>query len=218
MKTQLQLEHLKKDVDQLQKVYGNSKLHAIYGAGCINHPKVLLLFMNPTATNISAFSDWKGLIAPWIGTKNIWKLLNLCGTFDNELVKAIKNGSKATWTNDFALKVYFDISNRSVYITNLAKCTQSDARKLKDDIFKEYLLNTLEEIYEIDPEIIISFGNQVSSILLDKKITVSNYKKLEKETLVIKDKQFEVYPCYYPVGQGMRNIKKAIDRIKILLN
>jgi len=79
-------------------------------------------------------------------------------------------------------------------------------------------LNTLEEIYEIDPEIIISFGNQVSSILLDKKITVSNYKKLERENLVIKDKQFEVYPCYYPVGQGMRNIKKAINRIKIILN
>jgi len=57
MQSKLQLEHLKKDVDQLQKVYGNSKLHAVYGAGCINHPKVLLLFMNPTATNISAFSD-----------------------------------------------------------------------------------------------------------------------------------------------------------------
>ena len=218
MQSKLQLEHLKKDVDQLQKVYGNSKLHAVYGAGCINHPKVLLLFMNPTATNISAFSDWKGFIAPWIGTKNIWKLLNSCNAFDDELAKAIKNGSKATWTTDFALKVYSDINNRSIYITNLAKCTQNDARKLKDNIFKEYLLNTLEEIYEIDPEIIISFGNQVSSILLDKKITVSNYKKLERENLVIKDKQFEVYPCYYPVGQGMRNIKKAINRIKIILN
>jgi DNA polymerase len=76
----------------------------------------------------------------------------------------------------------------------------------------------LEEIYEIDPEIVIAFGNQVSSILLDKKITVSNYKKTERESLVIKDKQFDVYPCYYPVGQGMRNIKKATNRIKAILD
>ncbi len=217
MRSKLQLEYLKKEADRLQKIYGNSSLHAVYGAGCVCRPKVLLLFMNPTATNVSAFDNWKGLSAPWLGTKNIWKLLNSCHLFDNSLYQIIKTGSAAVWTSDFALKVYEDISNRSIYITNLAKCTQIDARKLKDGIFKEYLLNTLEEIYEVSPEKIISFGNQVSSILLNKKISVSNYKKREKETLSIKDKKFEVYPCYYPIGQGMRNIKDSISRIKTVL-
>jgi hypothetical protein len=64
MKTELQIEHLKKDIDKLQKIYGNSELNAIYGAGCIHNPKILFLFMNPTARNISAFLEWRGLRAP----------------------------------------------------------------------------------------------------------------------------------------------------------
>jgi len=216
MKTKLQIEHLKKDIDKLQTIYGNPKLNAIYGAGCIHDPKVLFLFMNPTARNISALPEWRGLRAPWISTKNIWKLLNSFGFFDNIICKTIQKGSIDTWTTDFATKVYEDINKRSIYITNLAKCTQDDARKLKDGVFKEYLLNTLEEIYEINPGKIISFGNQVSSILLNKKIKMSDYTKKEKEKLVIKNKEFDVYPVYYPVGQGMRNIKKAVSRIKII--
>jgi len=57
MKTKLQIEHLKKDIDKLQTIYGNPKLNAIYGAGCIHDPKVLFLFMNPTARNISALPE-----------------------------------------------------------------------------------------------------------------------------------------------------------------
>jgi hypothetical protein len=45
---------------------------------------------------------------------------------------------------------------------------------------------------------------------------MSNYAKKKKEKLVIKNKEFDVYPVYYPVGQGMRNIKKAVSRIKTI--
>lgn len=218
MQSKLQLDGFRKEVDKLQKIYGDSRLHAVYGAGCIKSPKVLLLFMNPTATNVSACLKWKGLVAPWLGTKNIWKLLSSCNLLDNDIYMAIKNGKTDIWTDDFAVNVYSDIKKHSVYITNLAKCTQIDARKLKDDVFKEYLLNTLEEIYEIQPNKIISFGNQVSSILLNKKVSVSNYVKQENEILIIKDRKFKVYPCYYPVGQGMRNMDKAVGRIKEVLS
>jgi len=71
---QLQIEHLKKNVDQLQKKHGSKSHYAIYGAGCIKNPKVLFLFMNPTSRNYSTELDWKGIRAPWIGTKNIWKM------------------------------------------------------------------------------------------------------------------------------------------------
>ena len=65
---------------------------------------------------------------------------------------------------------------------------------------------------------IISFGNQVSSILLGKNIKVSEYKGNESQPLNIKCKMFNVYSAYYPVGQGMRNIGKAIERIKNIVN
>jgi len=54
-------------------------LNAIYGAGKIENLKVLLVFMNPTAKNISAGKDWKGLKAPWLGTKHVWRLLSTLG-------------------------------------------------------------------------------------------------------------------------------------------
>src|SRR3972149_809751 len=193
MKAKLQLDHLKKDVDELQKLHGNPELNAIYGAGCIRMPKILFLFMNLTAKNISSSPDWKGLRAPRIGTNNIW-------------------------TYDFAFSVYDELNKKSVYVTNLAKCTQDDARALKDKVFKDYLDNTLKEICAINPLKIISFGNQVSSILLSKKIQVSNYKSNEKEILKLKNKVFDVFPVYYPVGQGMRNIDKAISRISSIID
>ena len=217
MKVKLQLNHLKKDVDKLQRLHGNPKLNAIYGAGCVRNPKILFLFMNPTARNISSFPDWKGLRAPWIGTKNIWKLLNSLKILNDQLFEVIQDGSGDIWTYSFAFAVYDELNKKSVYITNLAKCTQDDARGLKDKIFREYLVNTLEEIYEINPSKIISFGNQVSSILLNKKVQVSDYQGNKKETLELKDKIFNIYPVYYPIGQGMRNINKAINRINSVI-
>ncbi len=218
MKSKLQLDYLKKDVDRLQKMYGNPKLNAIYGTGCIYNPKILFLFINPTAKNISSSPTWRGLKAPWIGTKNIWKLFNSLGIINDLIFEKIQSGSNDTWTYDFAFSVYGELNKKSVYVTNLAKCTQDDARALKNKIFKDYLKNTLEEICAINPSKIISFGNQASSILLSKNIKVSDYDKDSKETLRLRERIFDVYPVYYPIGQGMRNINKAINRINYIIS
>lgn len=217
MRNCLQIEHLKKEVNSLQVLHGNPKISAIYGAGQICNPKLLFLFMNPTATNVSANPQWQGLRAPWLGTKNIWKLFYRLGILENSLYENIINNPANWWSEDFSLRLYENLKEKSVYITNLAKCTQDDARPLKNTIFLDYLNNTLHEIELVNPEKIISFGNQVSSILLGKNISVSSYQDEECEILNIKDKRFEVYPTYYPVGQGMRNIDKAIERIKRIM-
>jgi len=216
-KKYLQVECLRKEIDRLQKIHGDKKLKAIYGAGCIFKPDILFLFMNPTARNISAYVEWRGIRAPWIGTKNVWELLYAVEVLSSETFLKIKKHGQEIWTEKFASNLYEELSKKSVYMTNLAKCTQKDARALKDDVFKIYLRNTLEEIYTISPNKIISFGNQVSSILLGKKIKVSEYKKAAKETIKIKNKTFDVYPVHYPVGQGMRNMKKSISRIKYIM-
>jgi len=214
----LQLEHLRGEVDNLQKKYGSFNHNAIYGAGCIKNPKILFLFMNPTARNYSAISSWKGIRAPWIGTKNIWKMFHALGLLKESTFNKIQEGGKDIWSEQFAGNLYSELSKKSLYITNLAKCTQVDSRALKNDVFRSYLQNTLEEIYLVNPTNIISFGNQVSSILLNKNIKVSEYEGRGAEVLNIRDKKFNVYPVFYPVGQGMRNIKKAIDRIKVIVN
>jgi DNA polymerase len=120
-------------------------------------------------------------------------------------------------TPAFSEQLYKEITAKKVYITNLAKCTQIDARPLHDNIFKDYLKYTLQEIAEINPKHIIAFGNQVSSILLGRPIKVSEYKENEHEELIIDGKKFKVYPTFYPIGQGMRNMPAAIERIKSIL-
>lgn len=213
----LQIEYLKKDVDKLQKLYGNPELKSIYGTGCISSPEILFLFMNPTAKNISASPNWKGIRAPWIGTKNIWKLFHALNILAYDTFCEIQKNGCEIWTEGFAENIYDLLNKKSVYVTNLAKCTQDDARALKNGVFKAYLENTKEEICTVNPTKIISFGNQVSSILLSQNIKVSEYKKQEKEIININGRTFNVYPVYYPIGQGLQNIHKAIRRIKDIM-
>ena len=214
---QLQLTKLHQELDHLQSIYGDLGLKPIYGAGQINNPQLLFLFMNPTGRNISASPDWSGLRAPWLGTKNIWKLLSSLGLISLSTYQHTQNLLPQDWSPSFSEQIYQELKNNSVYITNLAKCTQLDSRPLKNNVFQAYLKNTLKEIYQINPQKIISFGNQVSSILLAQNIQVSKYQKLDQETLSIKVLQIAVFPVFYPVGQGLRNLPKAIARIKKIM-
>lgn len=110
----------------------------------------------------------------------------------------IKKFKPEQWSIDFSKDVYKELDNNMVYITNLAKCTQLDARPLPNTVFKEYLELMYREIEVVNPKYIVSFGNQVSSILLKKNISVSEYIDSHEE-LVINDKVYKVYPTYYPV-------------------
>lgn len=212
------LEELKKETDDLQYVYGEQGLQSIYGAGCIYKPEIMFVFMNPTARNVSADNNWKGLRAPWLGMKNIWSFLCELGLVSDSYIEKIKNFSKQDWSYSFALEIYEEIAKKKIFITNLAKCTQIDARSLKNRVFKEYLPIFYKEVLLTNPKHIITFGNQVSSIVLDKPISVSKYRSRERETIEIEQKHFNIYPAYYPVGQGRRNMPLSVERIKSIIS
>ncbi|MCF7834688.1 hypothetical protein K9M48_01345 [Candidatus Gracilibacteria bacterium] len=218
MKINLQLDNLFPKFDKLQKIFGDKSLNSVYGAGCINKPDLFFIFMNPTGKNVSSDKKWKGLQAPWLGTKNIRKLFYKIGIISKDIFDQIYGMNLSTWSPEFCLDLYSKLAKDKIYITNLAKCTQIDARPLHNNIFKEYLELIYEEIDRIQPQKIICFGNQVSSILLGKNIKVSDYNKNKFEELTIKNKIYKIYPVFYPVGQGMRNMDKAIARIKNISN
>lgn len=213
----MQLKTLHKEYDSLQLLHGDRSLQSIYGAGCIKNPKVMFIFMNPTAKNVSAQKNWQGLRAPWLGTKNVWNIFYELRLLSENYYKKIKEMRPDDWTNNFAKSVYSELKNKKVFVTNLAKCTQLDARPLSNETFKQYLNMMFREILLIKPCAIVSFGNQVSSILLEKPVSVSKYTSTRNETLKIGDKVFKIYPTYYPVGQGRRNMELAIERIKEII-
>lgn len=212
----MKLKDLQKHYDKLQLKYGSPDLDSIYNGGCENNPDICFVFMNPTGRNIASKKTWHGLKSPWIGTKNIWDLFYALDLVDEKLYQTIKKITGPSWTEEFASLVYDDVTKHKVFITNLGKCTQVDARPLPDSVYKEYLNLFLQEIEIVNPKVIILFGNQVSSIVLNKKISVSASRK-EMYHLKIKDKTYKAYPVYYPIGNGRFNINKSIEDINWII-
>ncbi len=209
----MSLEKLKKEYDKLQKKYGAKELDAIYFGGCKDSPDFCFVFMNPTSKNVASFKEWKGLKAPWIGTKNIWELFYEIDLLDKDVYEKINSLKSSEWTEEFADEVYANIAKHKVFITNLGKCTQIDARQLPNRVYREYVSLLEEELKIINPKVIILFGNQVSSIVLNKKISVSLVRK-ELQRREIKGKEYDFFVVNYPVGNNHFNIEKSIEDIK----
>ena len=212
----MKLTDLKSKYDKLQLKYGAKELDSIYNGGCSNNPDICFVFMNPTGKNIASSKEWHGIKSPWIGTKNIWNLFYSLDLLDKKIYHKIKTIRGIEWTEEFAKEVYEDVSSHKYFITNLGKCTQTDARPLPDEVLKQYLDLLFEEIDIIKPKVIVTFGNQVSSIILNEKISVSENRKIS-HNLKIKNDIYKVFPVYYPVGNGIFNIDKSIEDIKWII-
>jgi len=154
----LQLPHQFKELNRLQQLHGDPSLLPVYGAGCLDRPKIMFLFMNPTGRNITAYPEWQGIRAPWLGTKNVWKLFYQVQLLPVDLFTQTQTLKPAEWTEALAEQLYRSLAEHGVYVTNMAKCTQVDARPLPNTVFKDYLPQTYEEIDELNPERIVSFG------------------------------------------------------------
>ena len=208
------LEELVKKYDKMQNKYGDPKLDSINFGGCTDNPDVCFVFMNPTARNVTSSKEWKGIKSPWVGTKNVWTLFNKLGLIDDEIYTRIRSIKGSEWTYEFAEEVYGQVAKNKFYITNLAKCTQVDARPLPDSVYKDYLNLFIKEMEIVKPKVIVLFGNQVSSVVLGEKISVSQVRKKE---FLLKNK-FKCYSVFYPVGNGSFNVDKSIEDILYIID
>ena len=211
------MEELTKEFDKLQTKYGSKNLDSVYGCGEKNNPRVALVFMNPTKRNIATSKSWTGLKAQWLGTKQIWDFLVKCNLFTSKINEEIKTKKPSDWTEEFCEYIYSEVKKQGVWITNLAKCTQDDARPLPDAVFLKYKDLLKKELSIVNPKKIIFFGNQVASIMLGSKVSVSLVRK-KVFKLNIEDKEYESYAVYYPVGNGRFNQPKAVEDIKAIIN
>jgi len=212
----MKLKDLESEYNKLQRKYGAKELDSIYNGGCTENPDICFVFMNPTGRNIASSKGWEGRKSPWIGTKNIWDLFYKLDLLNEKIYNKIKAIKPNEWTEEFADEVYEDVAKHKYFITNLGKCTQLDARVLPNSVYMEYLELLKKEIQIINPKCIILFGNQVSSIVLNQKISVSRCRKkvyIEK----INKKEYPIYSVYYPVGNGRFNMDKSIEDIKYII-
>lgn len=208
----MELENLKKKYEKMQQIYGDKALKSINFGGCTENPDICFVFMNPTSKNIASNPLWNGIRAPWIGTKNIWDLFVATNLFDINIYNEIKSKKANEWNKEFADKVYDEVKKNKLFITNLGKCTQVDARPIQNSVYEKYLSLLEREIEIVDPKVIVLFGNQVSTVFLKEKISVSQCRKIEF-IKNINGKEYKCYAIFYPIGNGRFNINKSIEDI-----
>ena len=208
----MKLENLKKEYEKMQQIYGDKALKSINFGGCTENPDICFVFMNPTSKNIASNPLWSGIRAPWVGTKNIWDLFVATNLFDINIYNEIKSKKANEWNKEFADKVYDEVKKNKLFITNLGKCTQVDARPIQNSVYEKYLSLLEREIEIVDPKVIVLFGNQVSTVFLKEKISVSQCRKIEF-IKNINGKEYKCYAIFYPIGNGRFNINKSIEDI-----
>ena len=185
----------------------------LYMSGCISR-------LNPNDTIEPLLLDCYSTVSiGYVGLHNA--LVALFGkgldSFDEDIYKQIIEIKGKDWTYEFADKVYDNVTKYKYFITNLGKCTQVDARPLKDEVYLQYLKLLYKEFEIINPKVIVLFGNQVSSLVLGTKISVSEC-RCKEFNKIINGKVYNFYSVYYPVGNGSFNAPKAIEDLKYILN
>lgn len=104
------------------------------------------------------------------------------------------------------------MKRNKMFITDLGKCMQIDARPIQNLVYEKYLNLLKKEIEIVNPRVIILFGNQVSTVFLKEKTSVSLCRKKEF-TKVINGKEYKCYSIFYPVDNGRFNTDKSIEDI-----
>lgn len=214
------LEKLWDEVYKLNtKHFPDNNLMPILGNGKNYKPKIMFVFINPTAKNISSDKNWKGPRFPFIGTKQIWRIFYRAGLLDDDLIKEINNNS--SWSIGFTERVLQFLKEKSFYFTNIVKWTGKDST-LPDSRKINLFLPILEkEIELVQPEYIITFGLIPFEKLVKQKIKLSKYYEnlIQKEEITyynikINEIKTKVIPCYFPIGRG--NPKKAVEILKFI--
>ncbi len=217
------LDKLWNHVEHITKqAYPNNNLQPILGNGKINHPKFMIVFINPTIRNISSNPQWKSIRYPFIGRKRPWKEFNKSNLIkDKEIMQHILENEN-NWDYEFTDKMKNYLAKQELYVTNIVKNTGHNADLPKADQINLYLPSFLKEIELIDPKYIITFGLIPFNALTKEKIKLKQYHEQVVETnkiqfynIEINSKQYKVIPCFYPIGRG--NPKLAIEMLKIII-
>ena len=180
-------------------------------------PRFLFLFINPTHLNVSSHKSYRGKRRyPFVGVRHFYRLLSRADFVSEELMRNIyQNG----WQLDDENRIEKSLTDNGVYITNLVKCTQSHPQSPQMKIIKENFPLLKKEINIVSPRYIIAFGRLPLKILTGKNLYLKDFLErvrdgnyLPLKSVNIFRREYDVLPCYFPVGRG--NPGKALEILK----
>jgi hypothetical protein len=215
---EIQLREVCETADLItQKEYPNTTLRPILGAGKIRNAKVAFVFINPTHRNISSAPAWEGLRAPWLGVRNVWKMFFESGVITSEVYEATQ--VPENWNEEFALDHYRTLAKNGFYITNLVKWTGSDAALPSIKMVSAYRELLKEELKLVSPAYTVAFGQLTFNTLIPdvRRMRFSELVEGSDLKAYSSDEFKNVVPSYFPVGQGIKNWKKAVKTVSEVL-
>jgi len=189
--------------------FPENNLQPILGGGKTSRPKIMFVFINPTAANISSDKGWRGPCFPFIGTRQVWRVFHKAGLLDQGIMDAIN--SDHNWSLEFTDEVLGFLKKKGIYLTNIVKWTGHDATLPDSEKIRLFLPVLKREIEIIRPEYIITFGLIPFERLTGQKIKLADYYsdvmecgRLKHFDLQVDSVKTKVIPCYFPVGRGIQ--------------
>ncbi|MGD9577487.1 MAG: uracil-DNA glycosylase family protein [Syntrophorhabdus sp.] len=190
-----------------EKYFPLDDLHPVPGDGKAPYPIIMGIFINPTARNVSAHSEWSGPRYPFVGIRSFWRVFHRAGILDTAIMESIE-GSRL-WDGDLATLVLGALNKAGVYLTNLVKRAYHGPQLPDQRVVQVFLPLLLKEIELVHPQCIVTFGRFTFFQLTRKGIKLDEYYhaidekgSLECFTLTANSRSYRVIPCYFPVGRG----------------
>lgn len=178
-------------------------------------PKAAFVFINPTYRNISSNPGYEGPRFPFIGVSYFWKVLSDSGWISRRLVEDI---AIQGWGENVISNLVYELNRKSIYITNLVKCTLHHGDYPEKKYFDYHLPLFERELELLNPKRIITFGTLTTQYITDKRLVFKEYFRNPSKLYSVYG-EIRTYPCYFPVGRGnpklarkiLRSIKKDIS-------
>lgn len=166
--------------------------------------------------NITSRPHYKGLRMPFMGVAGFWRVLVESRFLPKSLYFTTE---RKVWDENDIERVNKALTKSGLYLTNLVKCTGSNADPPDKARIAWGLKILKEEISIIDPKLIITFGQLPFKALTGKNINLSEHYKSVKaskinlyKSIPIGGKRYKVFPTYFPTGRGRP--KESIEILK----
>lgn len=180
-------------------------LQHVFGDGRTEAPDYCFVLINPTHRNISSHPSYTGSRFPFIGVKAFWRVLNRGGFFSDRALAAVEGGP---WNPSTTAVVLEELRNRSVYLTNLVKCSQNHPAVPSLHVLAEDLPLFRHEIFLVRPRTIVAFGRLTASVLTGQRLQLQECFKAAPLPAHAFD-GIPVIPSYFPIGRGNPKLAAA---------